>query len=242
MKYIKIYGPKRSCTNFAKWVLENNFRDVRALMLMLGSKHDPIQDEPSWRVEDHVDRSVDVEPQRRFLAGELPRVREAWRLNQIDYFVVTKHPLACALGVLARWKQERDAFDSDPRAWIARYCREWNRAHASWLSLCDRPYTTVTVVRCDDFYERFWETMERVRRKHRLRPAADHYRFPRVRMRALSDATFHLGPGAGAIDLHGYMSRNFLGRWSPAHRDAFAVGLDHDLLAACGFGGERILP
>jgi len=51
MIYIKIWGLKRSGTNYLRWLLEENFRDTKVLMDIFGWKHGPpvvTQDQRFW--------------------------------------------------------------------------------------------------------------------------------------------------------------------------------------------------
>ena len=58
MRYIKQYGIQRSCTNYVKLLIEENFRQVHVLASTLGWKHGPHPEKVDWSGGDWEPRGV----------------------------------------------------------------------------------------------------------------------------------------------------------------------------------------
>lgn len=102
MRYLKIWGLKRSGTNFMRYVLEGNFRDVRALADVCGWKHGTISEVPEsrWR-HWYPEQSRPVKPIEDDLLAE---ILDAYLGGLVDHVMVVRNPYDWLVSSL-RWRR-----------------------------------------------------------------------------------------------------------------------------------------
>jgi hypothetical protein len=115
VEFIKIWGLKRTGTNWLRWLIDANFKSVETLMDVMGWKHGTPTRKPSWNWRDWYPEwcphSCPIDDEK------LNRLVTAWEDGRIGHVMIIKNPLS----------------------WIDSMIRYLNCAHAAmtleWLRL-----------------------------------------------------------------------------------------------------------
>jgi len=137
MKYIKIYGTPRSGTNHLKFVLENNFKDVKVFLDILGVRLWPYHENIDWAGRDWTvrrkigERDITI---NKLLDVVDDGVYRALKEKKVCYIVTLRHPCASYLSRL------RQRFNGDElknalsqTIGVFWYTLYWNAIHWNWI-------------------------------------------------------------------------------------------------------------
>lgn len=119
MRYIKIWGLKRSGTNYLRWWLENNFKDVKVLMDILGWKHGPPTRDslaqwetwyPEWSpnempvTEDKAQQLADLRDRGEIIDIMIVKDPIAW-IDSMRRFDIKRGKISGLTGLVKDWNE-----------------------------------------------------------------------------------------------------------------------------------------
>lgn len=143
--YIKQHGVQRSCTNYIKFLIEQNCVDVTVLSDLFGDKHKrqlSVYDwSKPWLKEcDRVD------------SGFITSVRDAYCTGRFHYMVCVKDPYAWYVS-FARYRGKLK-YGIDKQHLVASI-KQWNQMYDNWLNGKYPARNSVLFVCCyDDFLDK----------------------------------------------------------------------------------------
>lgn len=133
MIYVKQFGLKRSGTNAARWLLEQNFRDVRVLADVMGWKHGPPRLSPTWNPSEwypeHAKPIVMPLP-----AGMIADVKRQAAAGEIRFHLIVKNPYAWIVSSL-RWKGIR--IEAATEAIVRARAKHWIKRGYEYLDFAE---------------------------------------------------------------------------------------------------------
>lgn len=124
MKYIKIWGEKRTCTNIAQWVINNNFKDVEVLVNELGWKHKPIN-EVNWKMRNWKSPQGFGKP--IVTKKQLEVLCQLYKNNEIFYILCSKDPIAWYVSFCRYMKVEMFPINKN-------YIDRFNDKYSQWIN------------------------------------------------------------------------------------------------------------
>lgn len=111
MKHFKVYGCKRSGTNYISALLEKNFSNAKVFMNLGGWKHGPFTEYPNVRqLYDSVDH-----PTRMAMINETGKYMDLFKNSEVNFFACCKNPYTWVLSFCRdnEWElDERNVFRS----------------------------------------------------------------------------------------------------------------------------------
>jgi hypothetical protein len=231
MIYVKLYGAKRTCTNYVAALLSANFSDIRVLINVLGWKHGPHPKTVDWTGQNWFDpdgeKTGDFEDyKRRHLALITPELRAAVEARQIRYVVCAKHPYAWYLGNVRRWPNRDHG--------IAKMAALWNARYTNWLELVDDS-DRATLVRYEDLLTDLDAELRRLVIALDITRKPGAARDPLKKVRPRTDFSQDWPSGGALHDRSYYTEERYRAEISPVVANEFAERLDEDLLAGMGY-------
>jgi hypothetical protein len=155
LTYVKVWGRKRSGTNLARYLLEQNFRRVRVLADVLGWKHARPTLVASWDVRDWYPEASGL-GRSPLSDDELEDVRLAHEAGEIAHLMMIKEPYAWLVSSL-RWRGP-GLSAADPKLIRARL-KNWMsfaRAAVEFEDLCEKIGRKALVVKCETIAQSLW--------------------------------------------------------------------------------------
>ncbi len=122
MKHFKIYGCKRSGTNYLAALLQQNFDDTKTFMNLGGWKHGPFLEFPTVQ---ELYRSVD-HPTRMGCIKETGKLMDLFKNQEVTFFACCKNPYTW---VLSYCKDEEIEFNDQN---IYRSLLVWNQTYNNY--------------------------------------------------------------------------------------------------------------
>lgn len=249
--FLKQYGARRTGTNHLRSLIRANYDDVVPLMHVLGDKHSPPPPFAEiWRESptplDFAMKTTACAPaatthlerdeQRREVERVAAPLAEAYASGTLGFVVSIKDPYAW-IPSLARYHSwipwnRTSVVGPELAPDVIEACRGFNTVYASWLALERRH-----IVRHEDLVadpeqtlRALDETFGLTRTKPLMTIATEAY--------ALDwDHTGERRSGS-TFDREYYVAKKYLGRLSPAVRDAVTETIDWGLLEKLGYGVE----
>jgi hypothetical protein len=237
MHYIKIYGMKRSGTNVLKFLLEENFKDVFAMMNVLGWKHGPHAAEVDW-----AGKAWGGPTGRDKVPGIVklvtPELMRAYEDGQVRYAIAVRHPLAMFVGQCKRWHPARDGqgrFGAN-RKIVRKFIKQWNENHSNWLDLVRQG--SGMVVRHEDIVDNLSPTLDGIASNFGLMKCVDKYKTTKQRLVKNNDARY--AKSGFRLEVEKFDPRydkrkRYLRDLNPKAGRLIRKGLDAELLKAVGY-------
>jgi len=194
-RWIKQYGLKRTGTNLLRYLLEENFRETRVLVNILGWKHGPWSPEVDWTGSDW---DIGVDPGTAMSAlqlDELAQLRTAHQEGTLRYVASVKNPYAWLTSYFnfrrARGEIAARCFEAIPQKHFLYDLDLYIRTNQSYLELMARFPDRALLVRYEDILTDFRGTMNQLRDRLGLENLSHEYSLPRRRMGRGNDAVPH---------------------------------------------------
>lgn len=159
--YIKQYGAKRTGTNYLRWLLEANFKDVSVLTNILGWKHGPHPTKVDWSGRDWDHRRT--ESSAKLAALVTPEIKKAHEDGLIRYCILVKNPYSYYASHVRLWPNE-DKSDAD---YAHDLITTWNTLYTNWLEL-SKSAEWALVVRFEDLITDKESCLNRISSEFRL--------------------------------------------------------------------------
>jgi len=140
--YIKQYGAKRTGTNYLRWLLEANFKNVSVLTNILGWKHGLHSRDVDWSGHDWDHRRP--ESSAKLVAMVTPDLKKSYEDGLIRYAILVKNPYSYYVSNARQWPSPKG--DSE---YACDLVTTWNVCYADWLKLSESAKYAL-VVRFED--------------------------------------------------------------------------------------------
>lgn len=234
MIFIKQYGLKRSGTNAARWILEENFSGVRVIADVLGWKHGAPRLTPSWNPRDwypehSTPRADPLTP------GLLIALRTAVEAGDIRYHLLVKDPRAWLVSA-ARWRSGNVDLTSEPS--VRRALDLWMRRGREFIAFhaeAEAAGTPCVLTRCEDLMA----DLPRIAAVLRLKRSAPTWRKPTMTFKPTGDLREGVAMMEGRLYDEGYYAeRRYLSRIPVPTERWIRDALDEDLVRSLGYEAE----
>ena len=239
MRYIKQYGIQRSCTNYVKLLIEENFRQMHVLASTLGWKHGPHPEKVDWSGGDWGAEGSD--PLTHFSREELVAIRESYETSELGYLVCLKDPYAWLVSFTAyesrksRWANVKNLVRKVDSRRLPEYLNCWNRVHSSWLQLL-RQNRRATSVRYEDLLRGMEGEMNRLSEFFSLERKGPFYQPGHYLMRGGERLSRTTGLSNRRFDQHEYyLNRDYLNYFTRGDLQLFAASIDQGLVETLGY-------
>jgi len=172
-KIIVQRGWKRTCTNYARVILENNF-DVKVIT---SNKHEPYVDYDFLieRTKGYQDESGDIDESFSGWPHQISpeTIDELRRSENIHHIICIKNPIAwlCSMCSLS----PSGALFSDGRP-VTDLLREYNDRYVKWKSLAREHESSTFILRHEDLISDFESTMKSIQEKFDLHMVHNKFR------------------------------------------------------------------
>jgi hypothetical protein len=150
MTFLKLYGLRRSGTNYARWLIENNFDDLFLLVNHLGWKHGKVIEEfdlsgLKWGIpevdETNYETHKNISLWRKELEPIQQELEEAFLNNQIKYCFCIKNPFHYIASIL-KYKGEVS---------IEKWVKRWNKINNNYINFCEKNPDNCYIIRYEDY-------------------------------------------------------------------------------------------
>lgn len=235
MTYIKQYGAKRTCTNYTKWLLQENFVGVEVLSEVLGWKHGPHLEEVDWTGRDWCDPKhprKEKEAERRLaIAMVTDELKSAVLEGGLRYAISVKNPYAWYASIMRYIKLMPGRSSEEPGELI----ELWNALYENWYGLTLRNRFAI-IVRHEDLVTDFEPTLDRIAERLELTKKPGGYIGNASRMANMSDTNWQQSRIAGEkFDSDYYTERRYLEGFDDVLLLQFRQGLSAPLMGAFGY-------
>jgi len=182
MKYIKIYGAPRSGTNHLKYVLENNFKNIKVFMDVMGMRTWPYRENVDWTGRDWTVRRKKAE--RTATINKLldlvdDNLVKANKEKKIFYAITTRHPCASYLSRLRkRFNGEELNNALKQTVGVFWYTLYWNSVHWNWVEqfMYDPiRHDRSIFIKHENLVKNFYVTMDMIKNAFGLERNLDEY-------------------------------------------------------------------
>lgn len=153
MIYVKQYGAAKCGTNYIKWLLQKNWKQVRVLSEILGSRHGPHVEPIDWSGKGWIPKEKGIP---RLVEAVTPGIRQAYESGELWYIVIAKDPYAYCYSHAKRVKEE------ERNEIIRLRMEEWNEVYQSWSQLLDNKPEKAILVRHGDLLFNLSEEMHKI--------------------------------------------------------------------------------
>jgi len=223
---------KRSGTNYTKWLLQENFRDVRVLSELLGWKHGKHHHDIDWTGKTWADPHHEQSEQERLSLVSMVTdgIRQAAEAGNIRYIATSKNPYAWWSSYLNFLERPEPMID------VRRAVIKWNELHANWL---DIPLVCATrlalVVRYEDLLTNLDDTLDHIKSVMSLEKRHKHYIKNDNKMARRSDLNWHMGHTNEKFDASYYTEKKYLNNLDDETMEIFRNFLDKKVMEKLGY-------
>lgn len=218
MKYIKIYGAKRTCTNFITWALRNNFLNVDLLVNELGWKHQ-LCEPVDWSMKNWCDEKGKGKP--KISKERLQKLKETYEDKKVRYVIVVKNPVSWYLSILRYEGKKKKRIDISI---LQRYIKKY----IDWLSFLNSIGERGILIRYEILLSSFEYTLDSVQKRFDLKRLYDPYIKPEKRF-------FRANLTKRNFDSSYYTDNKFLDQFDKKDLEVFNKMLPKDLMRGLGY-------
>jgi len=238
--FIKQQGAMRTGTNLVKFVLEENFTNVRVLVNIGRWKHATAETPFNWRGINWEGEGRSVDVLSRINREELSEARAAFDAGAVK-FAISVRDIYSWLVSYIRFRCLNDMchvppLKELPREHIVEALKQWNALYESYLSLLDSDHGAM-LFRLEDLLTNYSATLNRARLLWGLKPRHARYVRPTRYMRAGIDgqSRSELLHPALSFDRRQYLSNNSLTQFNDTELAIIRRTVDDSVLRAYGY-------
>ena len=238
--FIKQQGAMRTGTNLVKFLLEENFTNVRVLVNIGRWKHATAETPFNWRGIDWEGEGRSVDVLSRINSEDLAAVRAAFDAGAVR-FAISVRDIYSWLVSYIRFRCLNEMchippLKEPPREHIVEALEQWNVLYGGYLSLLNGDHGAM-LFRLEDLMTDLSATLDRARLLWGLKPRHARYVRPTRYMRAGIDGQSRselLHPSL-SFDRRRHLGDNGLTQLSDEQRAIIRQTVDDDILRAYGY-------
>lgn len=238
--FIKQQGAMRTGTNLVKFLLEENFTNVRVLVNIGRWKHATAETPFNWRGINWEGEGRSVDVPSRINREDLSAVRAAFDAGAVKFAISVREIYSWLVSYI-RFRCLNDMCHVPPlrdlpREHIVEALKQWNALYGSYLSLLDSDHRAM-LFRLEDLLTNFSATLNRARLLWGLKPRHARYVRPTRYMRAGIDGQSRselLHPSL-SFDRRRYLGDNSLTQLNDTELAIIRQTVDDSILRAYGY-------
>jgi hypothetical protein len=142
--FFKLFGLQRSGTNYIKWLIESNFKEVNVLQNGLGRKHFPPLEKIDWKGKEWNNFCSP-----KYSNQEIKEIYKAYLNDRLFFILAVKDPFAWFISFLKHIKIEINEENIDKG--IKNYINLWNTRNKEFLNINNlKEYKKVKLVKYEE--------------------------------------------------------------------------------------------
>jgi len=229
--FVKQYGERRTCTNLAKYFVEQNTVGVEVLASVLGWKHGFHSGKIDWSGEtwgEEYGRPLKDQ------VKNLLEIKEAYTAGELRYLVCVKDPYSWCLS-FARYQRKINPVGYVRPAYLKNIIGVWNKKYLNWEKLLNSVELSF-LFRYEDFLREPRSVRERLLKSLCL-PGSQKssLSFPQKFSRGGQRLNKKNAFSSTAFDRDYYLNRRYMKFYNSDHKGIFRKCLDIALAKRLGY-------